>query len=206
VGISISPSGVATGEASKPVEIPKGVKWDKPTTMVEAKPAAQIKNSGGYKAVVTFVGDGDTLNLGTADRKGINCRIDSIDAPETAHSGVDKKTGKSYSNPDQAYGQQAKKTLQDMVLNKEVTLRITRPTVNGSNHGRDACQIEISGKDVSHEMVKAGAAWVYQEYVRSGESTQINQEQRDAQKNKLGLWGIPGAQENPLAFRNRYRQ
>ena len=129
---------VGTGEtrpASKPIEIPKDVQWQKPVTAVRG----DIPKSGTVKAVVTFVPDGDTVFGKQSDGSALACRIDGIDAPEVNS----KRTGK----PGQPYGEESKKTLQDMILNKEVTVRITKPSVNGSNYGRDMCQIEIEGKD-----------------------------------------------------------
>lgn len=173
------------------MQLPKGIKWEKPKTLVEAPPAARIK-AGGQKAIVTYVGDGDTLQADTGAGQ-INCRIDSIDAPEKRH---DKKPG-------QPYGVEAGKALQAMVLNKEVTVRIVKPSTNGSNYGRDICQIEISGKDVSHEMVKAGAAWIYDHFV-TRDGAQFAAEQQAAQRARLGLWGLPNPQR-PSDFRREQR-
>lgn len=169
---------VGTGETrpiSKPVEIPKDIQWQKPITAVQAINATRAP---GNKALVTYVADGDTVK-GT----GLNCRIDGIDAPEVANP----KAGKL----GQPYGEEAKKTLQAMVLKKEVTVRITKPSVNGSNYGRDMCQIEIQGKDVSTEMVREGAAWLYTHF---NNDPRLRAVQGEAIAGQKGLW----AGDNPI--------
>lgn len=172
------------------MEIPKDVPWQKPTTVVEAKPEA-AKQHTGAKAVVTFVGDGDTASLKGKDGSLINCRIDKIDAPEVEHPKAGKKG--------QAFGEESKKTLRSMIENKEVTVRITKPAEVGKNHGRALCQIEVEGKDVSTEMIKKGAAWLYREYAND---PVLMREEATARRNRTGLWAAP-IPEYPPAFRRR---
>ena len=177
-------------KSAKPVEIPQNVSWQKPVTAIRASGQNTAGATG--KAVITYVPDGDTAY----GKDGLKCRIDGVDAPETAHNG---KKG-------QAYGQEAGKVLQDMVLNKEVTVRITKPTSiqpgdkpsAANNYGRDLCQIEVEGKNVSTEMIKAGAAWLYEHF---NNDPRLKAMQDDAMKNKRGLW----ANEKPIPpwqFRN----
>lgn len=166
----------------KAVEIPD-VSWQKPVTAIRA--SGQNKAGAMGKSVITFVPDGDTAY----GKDGLKCRIDSADAPETAHNG----------KPGQTYGAEAGKTLRDMVLNKEVTVRITKPTTiqpgekpsKANNYGRDLCQIEIEGKNVSTEMIRSGAAWLYEHF---NNDPRLKAVQADAAKNKRGLW----ANENPI--------
>ena len=98
-----------------------------------------------------------------------------------------------------------------MVLNKEVSIRVTKPTDGESNYGRDVCQIEVSGKDVSVELLRAGAAWLYQykdkrtgeDYNRYGSGgIQLEQQARDANR---GLWALPNPQ-NPYDFRQQEKR
>lgn len=170
------------------VEIPADVQWQRPHTLVEASPAAAKRNTG-EKAVVTFVEDGDTASLKRQDGSSINCRIDKIDAPEVGHPKVGKK--------EQPFGEESKQTLRSMIENKEVTLRITRPQAD--KYGRNLCQIEVEGKDVSAEMVRKGAAWLYREY---GNDPTLMKEEAMARRNRTGLWGAP-IPEYPPAFRRR---
>jgi endonuclease YncB( thermonuclease family) len=174
---------IGTGQtkpAGKPIEIPKGVQWQQPVTALKATGSNTTGAAG--KAVVTYVGDGDTI--GTKN-PSLNCRIDGIDAPETAKP--------RYGKAGQPYGEEAKKTLQDLVLNKEVTIKVTRPTTGTGNYGRDLCQIEVHGKDVSAEMIKAGAAWLYTTFGAATPSN-LKAAQGEAITNKRGVWGT----ENPI--------
>jgi endonuclease YncB( thermonuclease family) len=177
--------GDGSTSAAKPVSIPN-VDWKPPVTAVQAKPAA----AGGEKMVITYVGDGDSVNARSKSGANINCRIDSIDAPEVAHP--------SHGKPGQAYGEEAKKTLQDMILNKEVTVRVTKPSDGASNYGRSLCQIEISGQGVDKAMVKAGMAWLYRRYNNDAELSKLETEARSARR---GLWADPNP-VNPETFRH----
>lgn len=177
-GVTVNPATGASRLNPAPVEIPKNVPWGKPKEIVSAKGNV----SGGERAVVTFVEDGDTATVRRADKSFVNCRIDRINAPETAHP--------KYGKAGQDFGEEAKKTLQSLIENKEVTLRITKPEKSGSNYGRALCQIEIQGKGVDLEMVSRGAAWLYRRY---SQDPVLDRAERDAKANKRGLWANPNA-------------
>ena len=184
--LSILGDGQAT-KSSKPVEIPKDVPWSKPQTVAEAaKP-------GGERMMVTYVGDGDGLYLKNKDGKQVECRIDSVDAPETAKPKHDK--------PGQPFGEESKRILKDMIENQEVTVRITRAAVEGAKDKsrRNYCQIELEGQNIDKELLRKGAAWLYRRYNNDPELAKIEAE---AKQNKTGLWADPNA-ENPEAFRRR---
>lgn len=184
-----------------PVPMPK-VTWKEPVQAVSINPIyAQLPQ---HKAVVTYVPDGDTFKATSKDYKtaglsNISCRIDSVDAPETAKPQYGKKG--------QPYGEEAAKILQQMVLNNEVSIRVTKPTelVNGkwTNYHRDICQIEIAGKDVSVELIRGGAAWVYREYNHYGQGG--FDLESNARQNKLGLWGLPNPVYPPDFRHNGYQ-
>ncbi|MCB1713090.1 MAG: thermonuclease family protein, partial [Candidatus Riesia sp.] len=185
-----------------PVPMPK-VTWKEPVQAVAINPIyAQLPQ---HKVVATFVPDGDTFNAtsdsyktkGERARKagGIICRIDSIETPETAKPQYGKKG--------QPYGEEAAKILQQMVLNKEISIRVTKPTDGESNYGRDVCQIEVAGKDVSVELIREGAAWVYKEYNHYGQGG-LDLES-NARQSKLGLWGLPNPVYPPDFRHNGYQ-
>lgn len=165
---------------AKTVEVP-AVPWKAPVTVEKAE------KPGGQRAVITYVGDGDSVG-GKLKQDGskIACRIDSIDAPETAKP----KLGKA----GQAYGEESKRTLEEMILWKEVTIRVTKPK---GKYDRDYCQIEIEGESVDKKMLQAGAAYLYRRYNNSPDLAQAESEAKAA---KRGLWADPGA-ISPEAFR-----
>jgi endonuclease YncB( thermonuclease family) len=175
---------VGTGKttpAKNPVAIPD-VTWGEPVQAVTLDPI--LAKLPQHTFVATFVPDGDTARgeskthttVGQPQGKVI-CRIDSVNAPETSH-----KAGQ----PTQTYGEEAGKILQKMILNKEVSIRVTKPTDGSSNYGRDVCQIEVSGKDVSVELLRAGAAWIYPAYNHYGAGGVALQE--EAKVAGRGLW------------------
>lgn len=182
---------VATGSTktiSTPVAIPK-VEWAKPTTVVQA--TGEAGKLPGTKAVITYVDDGDSLSTKSKDGTSLKCRIDSIDAPEIARP----KYGKS----GQAFGEESKKTLQEMVLNKEVTVRVSKPAStdkNDKNFGRSLCQIEIEGQNVDKKILQEGMAWLNKKY----NTPELASAQSDAKAAKRGLWSDPDP-INPAAFR-----
>lgn len=183
VGLSLGSSGSITSTHPDAIKIPE-VDWAKPQVIQQAAPGA-IPKGGGERAVVTYVEDGDTAKLLRGNGSQVNCRIDKIDAPETS---------KSNGKPGQPFGDQAKKTLQGMIDDKEVTLRITRPE---DKWGRVGCQIEVEGSNVDLAMVQAGAAWLYRRYANDSNLVKAEQEARTA---KRGLWSEPSP-VNPENFR-----
>ena len=181
-GLALDTESGATSPTKKPVDIPK-VAWTPPKTVVQS-----INKTPGEKAVITYVGDGDGFIFNRNDGSKVECRLDYVDAPEVAHP--------RYSKSGQAYGEEAKRTLQDMILNKEVTVRVSVPAP-GKNYNRNVCQVEIEGADVSKQMLQNGAAWVLKSLRNNPELMSLENQARD---NKEGLWAMPNPQ-NPTDFR-----
>lgn len=190
---------LGTGQATpakNPVAIPD-VPWGKPVQAVTLDPI--LAKLPQHTFVATFVPDGDTVygtskthtTVGQPQEK-IKCRVDSVNAPETSH-----KAGQ----PTQTYGEEAAKILQKMILNKEVSIRVTKPTDGSSNYGRDVCQIEVSGKDVSVELIRAGAAWLYPAYNHYGAAGVALQE--EARAAGRGLWQYPAINPETFSHANR---
>lgn len=181
-GLSLDTGTGTVNPTKKPVEIPK-VTWTPPKTVVQS-----TNKTPGEKAVITYVGDGDGFIFNRNDGSKVECRLDSVDAPEVAHP--------NYGKAGQAYGEESKRTLQDMILNKEVTVRVSVPAP-GKNYGRNVCQVEIEGADVSKQMLQNGAAWVLKSLRNNPELMSLEKQARD---NKAGLWANPIPQ-NPADFR-----
>lgn len=172
-----------------------------PQTVVSAYKGA-IPKGQGTKVMVTMVGDGDTFNFSPVDPNqkvpgavGNVCRFDLIDAPEKAHPSAGKKG--------QAYGPEAGDYLEKMILNKEVNIRITgQATRKDSDKSRNLCQVEIEGKAVDLEMVKAGFAMVYTKYLKGNErSDSLNAAENKARTNELGMFKGGDYVQPPWDFR-----
>ena len=118
-----------------------------------------------FTAKVIGVSDGDTITVLKDGREQIKIRLDSIDAPESK----------------QDFGQRSKQALSKTIFGKTVTVQ----KVGEDRYKRTLAFIQIDGKDVATEMVKAGYAWEYREYSQSGELPGLEIKARDA---KAGLW------------------
>lgn len=130
------------------------------------------KADGGHTATanqsltcrVVVVSDGDTLTCLTDGKQQLKVRLHAIDASEKQ----------------QAFGQQAKKHLSDLVYNQTVTLNIT----DTDRYGRTVADITLGSLNVNQQMVKDGYAWAYHRYG----GTRYAQEEKTARQAKLGLW------------------
>ena len=174
--VALNPSTGKTQASAAQVSIPD-VNWTKPTVVSPAKSTGS--KAGWQSAVATFVADGDTSTMRLGDGSDVVCRIDGIDAPETAKP--------KYGKPGQPYGNESKSKLQQLIENKEVSVKISYPK-QGKNYDRALCQIEFEGADVSKTMIQEGMAWVYEKYAKDRSLKPLEDE---ARKNRVGLWKDP---------------
>ena len=120
---------------------------------------------------VVKISDGDTLTCLTKGNKSIKVRLAEIDAPEKS----------------QAFGQKSKKTLSDLVYQKNVRLSLKEKIA--INEPSRLFIIKI--KNINLEMVKQGMAWAYKQYSHDPIYLQA---QENAQAKGIGLW----ADNNPI--------
>jgi endonuclease YncB( thermonuclease family) len=181
---------------SAPVVIPPDAKWNTPTKVVDAnvlsRRAFGIK---GQTAVVTSVLDGDGATMKLGDGSKVNCRIDMIDAPETP------KNQTTPPKPGQPGGYESKKSLQEMIENKEVTVYVTSAP-SEKNYGRAMCQVEIQGVNVSMEQIRRGQAYIYEKFVARELNPEAYALQDKAKADKTGVFAVLNA-ESPAAYRKR---
>jgi endonuclease YncB( thermonuclease family) len=114
---------------------------------------------------VVGVHDGDTVTLLVNEKNRVKIRLAQIDAPEKA----------------QAFGEQSKQSLSDLVFNKNV--RIEKDNVD--KHGRTVGTILVNGVDANKEQIKKGMAWVYKQFMHDQSLLGL---ENDARQAKLGLW------------------
>lgn len=120
---------------------------------------------------VVGVTDGDTITVLDSTNTQHKIRLGGIDAPE-------KK---------QDFGNVSKKSLSDMVYNKEVEVEWNKE----DRYGRKVGKVLISNQDINLEQIKRGMAWFYKKY--KGELEQEDriayvQAQQEAEANHVGLW------------------
>ena len=123
-----------------------------------------------FSAKVIVVMDGDTV-LVLRDNMRIKVRLAEIDAPEI----------------EQAFGEQSKQSLAELVLNKQVHVDSQAVDI----YGRLVALIKVGELNVNHEQVQRGMAWASSRSNRSGALLAL---QNDAKKAKRGLW----AQADPI--------
>lgn len=120
---------------------------------------------------VIRIADGDTVTVLDATNTQHRIRLQGIDAPESH----------------QAFGTQSKKSLSDMIFDKDVSVIYDKT----DQYGRLVGKILLNGKDVNLEQVKAGMAWHYKEYEReqSPEDRDLYARAEDeARSARRGLW------------------
>lgn len=139
--------------------------------------------SGTVEGLVVEIVDGDTFTLLTPSKEQVSIRVAEIDAPERG----------------QPYGTRARQQLAALIFNKSVTIQVQVV----DNYGRLVGRPIVDEVDVSAEMVRAGAAWVYRTY---SEDVDLYELEKDAREEKQGLWGLSDfAQIPPWRWRNGER-
>jgi len=137
---------------------------------------------------VVRIADGDTVTVLDATNTQHRIRLQGIDAPESH----------------QAFGTQSKKSLSDMIFDKDVTVIYDKT----DQYGRLVGKILLSGKDVNLEQVKAGMAWHYKEYEReqSLEDRELYARAEDEARNaRRGLW-VDANPTEPGEFRRNEKR
>lgn len=120
---------------------------------------------------VVGVTDGDTIKVLDASNTEYKIRLAGIDAPE-------KK---------QAFGQVSKKSLSDLVFDKQVTVDWNKQDRYGHTIGK----VLVNGVDANLEQVKRGMAWFYKKYQNElllQDRLDYLHAQEFAEKERIGLW------------------
>ena len=123
---------------------------------------------------VVGITDGDTFTLLTEDNHEIRIRVAEIDAPERG----------------QPYVNRSRQALSQLIFQKDVSVDIQVVDRYGRSVGRPL----VGETDVSAEMVRIGAAWVYRSY---SDDPALYELERVAKAQSLGLWGLPEYQQTP---------
>jgi micrococcal nuclease len=114
---------------------------------------------------VVGVHDGDTLTLLTPRKKEVKVRLEGIDAPEIG----------------QAFGNNSKRSLSDLVFGK--TVKIVVSTTD--DYGRKIANVYVDDLWVNLALVEKGMAWQYAHY---SHDQKLNQAEIHARAEHIGLW------------------
>lgn len=120
---------------------------------------------------VVRIADGDTITLLDSTNAQHRIRLQGIDAPESH----------------QDFGAQSKKSLSDMIFDKDVNAICDKT----DQYGRQVCKIVFDDKDINLEQVKAGMAWHYKDYEREQSPTDREiyaHAEDEARRARRGLW------------------
>ncbi len=120
-----------------------------------------------YAERVVRVKDGDSIIVASAGRE-VDVRIADMDAPELG----------------QAYGDEAKSALIELVDGRQVRLEL----VGGDVYRRIVAHVFLEDRDVAAAMVERGLAWVRRAYVPASRLISLEDQARIAHK---GLWSDP---------------
>ena len=124
------------------------------------------------EGVIINVVDGDTVHLLKDNQEKLKVRLHHIDAPEL----------------DQSYGKESKFVLEQLILNKKVTVISDKK----DKYKRLLGVISLDEMDVNLEMIKAGAAWHFKKYAKFDQSKDkyliYDENEHQAKLKKIGLW------------------
>ena len=131
------------------------------------------KSSGTVQKVL----DGDTIEIRTEDGEELRIRLDGIDAPEK----------------NQPHG-----TLSTIALRKQIQSKLVQIKIKGKDrYGRTVARIFLDGVDINKWMVINGHAWWYSKF---SNDLSLMASQKNARKEKLGLWTLDNPTP-PWAYR-----
>jgi endonuclease YncB( thermonuclease family) len=168
--------------AGKPLVVPDNTKWAAPTMFSQAKGGT----AGADTWVITIGGvtDGDSVKLQNKSGEKLTCRLDKIDAPETAKA----------NKPGQPYAEESKQSLYDMLINQDLDVNVVQEAQEGVNFGRSLCQISVKGMNVNLAQVQNGMASIYKTAVlgyspdNSVPDRNFAAAQDNALQNKIGMY------------------
>lgn len=121
---------------------------------------------------VVRIADGDTFTLLNEENKQVRVRLYGIDCPENK----------------QDFSQAARKFTSDKIFEKVVKVEVK----NKDRYGRVVGLVILpDGKILNEELLKAGLAWHYKYYDKTGSFAKL---ERLAKRGKVGLW----SHKNPI--------
>ncbi len=124
------------------------------------------------EGVIIHVVDGDTVHLLNDKQEKLKVRLHYIDAPEL----------------DQSYGMESKFVLEQLILNKKVTVISDKK----DKYKRLLGVISLDEMDVNLEMIKSGAAWHFKKYAKFDQASDqymiYDKNEHQAKLKKTGLW------------------
>ncbi|MCD8340290.1 MAG: thermonuclease family protein [Burkholderiales bacterium] len=150
---------------------------------VEGEPT-EVAGYGSLKGTVERVIDGDTVEFLTSTGHTYRLHLLGVDAPEL-QQGDSGKISKGYLQKVLGY------------CENHVTV-IYKEDESYDPYGRLLGKVLCDGKDINLDLIKAGHAWVYIEYLHDllpSDQEQYLKAEESAQQRKLGLWSEKSPEE-----------
>ncbi len=152
-------------------------------------PEAARSRASWVSGRIVSVHDGDTATLVTREGRRITLRFYGVDAPELA----------THQWPEQAQAREAGAYMRKLILEQEVSVRLT----GEKTYGRLVGEVFVDGRSASRELVREGLGWWNQRYAQRDSDLQRLQD--SARASRKGLWRS-SAPEAPWEFRDRHRK
>lgn len=126
---------------------------------------------------VTRVLDGDTFHC-LPGKQSVSAKIHKDGTISVRMRGIDAPEKK------QAYGEDARLSLKEMIGGKTVILDVK----DIDRYGRVVAYVWLGKQNINLEQVKRGYAWAYTEYLDRPYASEFYEAEKHARKQKLGLW------------------
>ena len=140
-------------------------------------------------ATITKISDGDTVQAITPEGTKLKVRLYGIDAPETPKGKI----------PGEPFGKDSRNYLASLVSQKSVRIEIR----NIDRYRRMVAIVWLAERNVNQEMIAAGMAEAYGEYLKQPYRTPFIQAEQEAKAQGKGIWSQGSRYERPSQFRRR---
>jgi micrococcal nuclease len=130
------------------------------------------------------IADGDSFEILTSEGVTLRVRLAEIDSPEW----------------DQPYADEARAELAGLIQDRDVRIR----NADTDRYGRIVGWVYVDELSVNEELLRRGAAWVYDRHASDWRLYPLETEARAARR---GLWALPESQRiPPWEWRQRRRR
>ncbi|MHB8910725.1 MAG: thermonuclease family protein [Syntrophales bacterium] len=140
-------------------------------------------------ATITKISDGDTVQAITPEGTKLKVRLYGIDAPETPKG---NKPGEPFGNASRDY-------LASLISQRSVRMEI----LDIDRYRRMVAILWLAERNVNQEMIVAGMAEAYVEYLKKPYRAPFIQAEQEARIQGRGVWSQGSRYERPSQFRKR---
>ena len=150
---------------------------------------AQAKPLRTVTATIIKISDGDTVQAVTPEGTKLKLRLYGIDAPETPKGKI----------PGEPFGNDARSYLATLIGQQTVRVEIR----DIDRYRRMVAILWLGERNVNQEMISAGMAEAYGEYLKQPYRTPFLQAEQEAKAQGKGIWSQGSSYERPSQFRRR---